>query len=304
MVKRWYILCFGALLLVLGISASAATVDYEIGGGAPDDTTNAIAFWSAADASIEWKALYGNDEPNDGLANVEIDFVGNSNSPGLYWADDGTYVFFRFRVAAATADASKFTDAHHVLIDVVGYEYGRGFVSDETEKLPDYSIAWDSKSNQPDDHGLEMTHISVKGSLWNGINMDDLDGNNAKKLVNDINDDGRTADGYVRTMDTQGTIDFGDTTFVDYAVSWSYLTTYTDLAKDQTWNITVASVANATDHNNLTGDIGGGATPTDPYTVGWFSTTPLLVIPEPSTFVLICCGTLALALRRRRHRSS
>lgn len=236
--------------------------------------------------TTSWTALAGLNDPAGTLD--EHDFVGNASNAGAYWADNGTYVFFRFRVNVATVTSTTFRDAHFVMINIANYNVANtGQGSNTNGVLPDYAFAWDSKSNDPLKHGLEMMILSRRDNFWNGINFNDIDSDAGQKKTNDINAGGRTTDGYVRTIDGQSTTNFGTTTFVDYAISWNYLTNYTALAKGQTWSIGLASLANATDHNNLTGDIGGGADPTSATTAGWSSP---IAVPEPATDLLLVLG--------------
>jgi hypothetical protein len=259
------------------LSLAAVLLASAVGYGA---IVNQIGSYNGWDA-LSWNVISNLNDPDDGT-NEQEDFVGDSSNPGAYWADNGTYVFFRFRLDIGTITANTFRDAHFILIDVNDYLYGTGFGSDNVG-MPDYGFAWDSKSNDPLKHGLEMLHINRTANVWNGINMDDLDGSGGLKLDNDINGAGRTTDGYVRTIDGIETVNFGTTTFMDFAVSWSYLETYTDLARGQNWRIALASVSAATDHNNLNSDIGGRANPSDSNTLGW---TTLGAIPEPATALL------------------
>ena len=173
--------------------------------------------------SVTWNPIVALNDPDDGAA-TELDFVGDSSNPGAYWADNGTYVFFRVRLNTPTGAAGTFSGAHLILLDVDNYLYGTGFGTDIAGS-PDYAFAWDSKSNDPTAHGLEMSVLSDRGATWKTTRMDDIDGDAGKKLVNDINGLGRTTDGYLRTVDGQSTINFGDTTFLDIAVSWDYLDT-------------------------------------------------------------------------------
>lgn len=238
---------------------------------------------SGLDWNVSWKVINSLNDLDDGKG--EIDFVGDASNPGAYWADNGTYVFFRVQVAANT---DTFGDSHFLLIDVNNYLYGTGFGSDEPY-MPDYGFVWDSKSADQAAHGLEMLVISSRDNVWNGINMDDIDGSASKKLSNDINGDiaGRGYDGYIRTESGISTTNFGLTTCIEFAVSWSYLENNTDLERGQVWSVALASIANSTDHNNLTGDIGGGANPSDSNTLGW---APIGVIPEPATAMLLALG--------------
>ncbi len=109
------------------------------------------------------------------------------------------------------------------------------------------------------------------GSLWNATKMDDVDGQGSLKGVPDFNWGTRTGDAYIRTVDNQSTSNFGNTTFVDFAISCDYLTyvsgySSTDkvnLSCDDTLYFQIASIDNTTDHGFLSYDIGGGQAPTN-----------------------------------------
>ncbi|MCU0858687.1 MAG: PEP-CTERM sorting domain-containing protein [Pontiellaceae bacterium] len=238
---------------------------------------------SYANWATEWTVLNGLNDADNG-ASEELDFVGNDLNPCAYWAANDDYVFFRFRLDVGTADTSTFRDSHLLLIDING------------NLNPDYGFAWDSKSNDPDAHGLEMLVPDTIGTYWSGTKMDDIDGDSGKKMANDINGGGRTTDGYVRTDDGQSTTTFGTTTFMDFAVSWNYLETYTGLARGQTWNIALGSIANATDHNFITADVAGGANPGSPVTSGWSNP---IAVPEPTVIALISAAGFMTLLTRR-----
>lgn len=218
-----------------------------------------------------WVPLNTLNDADDGLSAAQLDFVGNTTTPAVYCANNAEYVFFRMRVAMDTVLSTTFRDAHFIVINLVGQDMSptTHTLQAGTEELPDYAFAWDSKSNDNTKHGLEMTIRATTGSLWSDVKMDDIDLDAGKKGANDINGDGRTTDGYVRTMDQQSTTGFGMTTYIDYAVKWSYLRAYTGLNTNQSWKVTVASLANATDHNAFTADIGGGVNPASSVSVGW-----------------------------------
>jgi hypothetical protein len=224
-----------------------------------------------------WIPLNALDDGYEGKAH--IDFVGNASNHCGFYAFTNDYVFFRQRVHTNTTDDSVFDNAFFVVINLIGTNYGAGVGEDG---YPDYTFAWDSV-NRTDvtQHGLEM-QIRAVGSVstWSAIKFNDIDGDNPNfKRVEDINYETRT-DGCVRVISEQSTIDFGVTTFIDYAVKWSYLQTYTGLNSNQTWKVTFASnivSKNSTDHEFLNGDIAGGAELTsDPTTTGWATvmTTP------------------------------
>lgn len=236
-----------------------------------------------------WTSLGGYDaDALDKDAAPALDFVGNEASPGLYTADNGEYVMFRMRVDADTFTAAS--GAHLVLIDVANYGV-TGI---------DYAFAWDSKSADITKHGLEMCIKAVNGPTWGVSQVDDLDGLPSTKAVNDINgfenSVQRTTDGYVRSTDGQSTVAFGNTTLIDFAVSWSYLTTYTDLRPTQSWSVGLASIANATDHNVFNADV-SGASFTDSIAVGWSAP---MAVPEPgSAFLFGAVSVMGMWVRRR-----
>lgn len=233
--------------------------------------------------STTWQALPSGNDADNGL-DARFDFVGDVANPGLYWANNNDYIFFRMRV-----DADTFTTAdgaHLLLIDIVG----------QGVSGIDYGFAWDSKSNSVTTHGLEMQITATNGPTWGASQMDDIDRKPSIKAVNDINGNSRTMDGYVRSIDGQGTSNFGDTTFIDFAVSWSYLATYTDLRPDQTWKIGLASIVNATDHNTFNADIGGGAGLADNISIGW--SAPIAVPETSSALMFALAGALGLCWRK------
>lgn len=220
---------------------------------------------------VTWHALSGVDEGTNAGVTSRLDFVGNASNPGGYWAKDADYVYFRMRVAeTGTIVANTFSDTLTVLIDLPSRAVGSTY--------PDYGFAWDSKSNDIAKHGLEM-QINSAGTTWDGIKMDDIDLDASVKTIKDINGDTLKTDGYVRTIDAQAAVGTGlaTTAFVDFAVSWNYLSNTsrgnTELTKANfaSWNIAFASIANATDHNSLglQGDISGGADPASSVSVGW-----------------------------------
>jgi hypothetical protein len=234
-----------------------------------------------------WTPVAGSQDANDVAdthADDGLDFVGDATNPMLYYADNGSYFFCRMRVDMATYATPS--GAHLWLIDVVG----------EGKTGIDAAFSWDSKSADDAKHGLEMSVVSITGTTWGDSKLDDIDESIGKKLYNDINGSGRTTDGYIRVDDAQLTTNFDKTTFIDFAVSWSYLKTYTTLTQAQTWRVNVASIANATDHGAFSADV-GGANLTDPITTGWSAAA----IPEPTSAMLLSLAcTLTLGVRRRR----
>lgn len=272
--------------LILTADAAFATTVSQVNGN--------YANWP-----IQWTVISSANDPIDSGVAGRLDFIGDNLNPAGYWARDNSYVYVRARVNTSTVGAGTYSDSLLVLIDVAGMG---------TANLPDYAFAWDSKSGNNASHGLEMGILNTSANTWNGINMKDLDGSSDSKGTNDINGNSRTADGYVRSVDSQSTVNFGTTSFIDYAVSWNYLVSYTGLNSNQTWSLAFASISSATDHGNLgqNGDISGTANPTSFISVGW--TEPFAangtVVPEPSTIALLGFGLGALFSCASRRRSS
>ena len=65
-----------------------------------------------------WTAINGGNDSSNAV-NQTLDFVGNSSSPGLYYANNGSYAMFRMRVNADTFTTAS--GAHILLIDVANY---------------------------------------------------------------------------------------------------------------------------------------------------------------------------------------
>ncbi len=270
----------------------AATITYYGPAGGP------VSGWDNGTDSIAWTAV---SSLNDGIdAGGKLDFVGDVSNAGFFMAESASYLFFRMRVNVASAPSGTFSDAHLVLIDVVGWNYP---TIGATGK-PDFAFSWDSKSNDPTKHGLEMQIPSTLGVNWSDIRMADIDGNSAAKGAADIN---TTGQGFVRTIDGQATTNFGNSTFIDFAIQKSYLTQNSTTTGQLLnvegnlvpVNIQLASIANATDHNAINSDIAGGFAPTSPVVTSWSAT-----VPEPSTLGLagLALGVAALFQFRRRKR--
>jgi len=233
-----------------------------------------------------WQALPGISDTADAGLVPELDFVGDASNPELYHADNGAYLFCRMRVNLDSYTATP-QGAYLWLIDVVGV--GNTGI--------DAAFAWDAKSNIVASHGLEMGVAGINGPTWGNSQLADLDGNSGSKGTVDINGGGRTTDGYVRVTDGQATTNFGASTFIDFAVSWSYLETYTLLRKGQSILVNVASIHNATDQGAFNADLGNDAVPTDPIATAWSNA---ITIPEPfSGCLLAVAGGMGLLYRRR-----
>lgn len=256
---------------------------------------------------VNWLPLMGLNDAFDSTATTEArkyDFVGNPDNPGAYFASTADYIYFRMRVGyAGVVDTSTFRGTHFVMID--------NNPSNGTQ--PDFAFAWDSASyNFEAQHGLEMCKYNTSSNgNWGGTKMTDVDGGTGignEKGIMDINGDiaNRGWDGYLRTVDSiasVGTVNLGNTTFIDISVKWAYLAggtsgfSTTTLDKGQTWNITFASISGGNDHSLINADVAGNASLTSSNTVGF------ITIPEPSiAHILSIAGALALLTTRRRSR--
>ena len=247
--RRLGSLCFliaGLLTVLAGVSAFAT--ETPIVG-------NKGTAWPSSWTEIP-KLRDGNDcDPNGG--NDRLDLITDSTGKGtVYWAKDDGYVYFRTRANIATVNLSTFRDALWIYINKVG----------SGSTVADYAFTWDSSGGGGNsaDHGLEMMTYSG-GTVWQSIVLNDLDGNSGQKLANDINGNipVRGYDGFVRVLDTQD----NGTSVIDWAVSWTYLETYTQLRRTDTWYVAVGSKPQTTDHQVLgsyaASDLAGLASFTD-----------------------------------------
>ncbi|WP_372794055.1 hypothetical protein [Pontiella sp.] len=255
------------------------------------DTIQQIGSYSGWD-SVEWNAIGGLNDAADTSLDGRLDFIGDSADAGGYWGIHDDYVFFRMRLNFASVTADPFHDSHFVLIDAVGYGDDGG--------LPDYGFVWDSQSNSSDNHGLEMSILDSKnsGTTWDSIKMDDIDGLSGQKGTVDINGDGRDTDGYVQSVDGVATENLGTTTFLDFAVSLSYLTNQVSaLTENSSWRVQFGSIDNSNDHNAIDADWAGDIDLTSSVSESGWSET--IAIPEPAAagLILIFGGGILITKR-------
>jgi hypothetical protein len=231
-------------VLSTGVALAAEWTHYP-GSGSP------IGGWPT---DLQWLAISTLNDPDDGVGTT-VEFVGDATYPTAYYYSNNNYLFVRMRIKFAGAvGASTFRDSHHIWVDQSPYD---GQI--------DCGFAWDSKSNDITAHGLENMVLSSMGTTWGSVTMNDRDGDAGKKFAPpDFNTSGN---GYIRTVDGQPFTGGVNTTFIDFAMSWSFLQSlHTDsqtmscLAKGDRFKIQLASLPNATDHNAITinGDIAGG----------------------------------------------
>lgn len=236
----------------------------------------------------DWTPLLSLNDPDDGLAREHLDFVGNDTHPGAFWAWDDDYIYFRMRVDAGTVGAATYTDTIMVLVD--------NLTAGVTGQ-PDYAFMWDTNGSPSAQHGLELGIPDTVGTKWSTTKMNDLDGNSGLKIAPpDFADSG--GEGYLRTTDGQASDDFGTTSLIDWAISWAYLASHTDLRKGQSWAVQFGSIDNATDHNNIRYDVAGGHAPGET----GLSWSESFETPEPCTLILLGLGMAGLAGLRGRRR--
>ena len=215
-----------------------------------------------------WVALPSLNDPKElSDATARVDFVGDALNAGAYWASDGTYFFIRMRVAVSNVTSTTFRDSHWIYIDRVGFTNGAAGAD-----MPDYAIVWDSKNNDPSKHGVELqtgTNLAAT-TYWSQMALSDIDGSASTKISPpDFN---LTGAAYLRTIDMQPTTNFGYTTFIDFAVNWSFVSANTALNTNQVWRLQFGSRNDANDHNFPQDDIAGGYSPGSVVASSWSST--------------------------------
>ena len=243
----------------------------------------------------QWKALSGISDPAQTGLDGRLDLVGGGTTPVAYWMSDATGVYFRVRINApevtvATAPPGTLL----VMIDLLG----------DGDTGPEYAFSWDAiNASKPNSHGLELTAISppsgqqgVVGTTWATTNFEDWDGNGGTKGRIDINGGGR-ADGFLRSVAATD----GLGSFVDFKVTWSYLTQIsgTGLAPGQSWNVNFATIA-GNDHARINADVIGALANNPVSSTSW--STIVVAVPEPAHYGLAGAGIAALTtfLKRRR----
>lgn len=220
------------------------------------DRVGAKSSWPAA-----WIPISSLNDGDDGLG-LQYDFVGDATNPGFYQYYDGTYLYFRMRVDLNAYADGAFNGTHFIMIDC-GTNDATNSCTGALDDKEDYAFVWDSAATPASKHGLEMTVKSVVGlTAWSDSRFDDLDGLSADKGDADfaVPTDGTTGEGYIRTIDQQSTTNFGNTTFIDFAIQCAYLSTNTNLeCTGQTWKIQIGSTANSNDHTTVSEDVGANS---------------------------------------------
>ena len=235
-----------------------------------------------------------NDAANDVSTSASVlNFVGDSNNPGFYWAQENGYLFFRMRVNYAGSVTQPSCSAlptgctGAAPFNLAGTLWLLIQPAGVTTPVPPYGICWDFQNPSVYIHGGEMAffyRFSPDNNQWRNLWMEDADYDQGARGNPDFDSAGRPGVGatvpysgtdfYIRTVDgvacsgCSGVVT-GNTTFVDFAISCSYLdyvTSYTAartgydkvvLACGQTWNVQLASSTFA-DNGAINYDVAGG----------------------------------------------
>jgi hypothetical protein len=254
----------------------------------------------------QWVGIPGLATSTATSGNPENDFKGSTASPAGQWYNGTSYLYFRMQLAYTGSCSSYNTpfdnDVFFVILDRTS-----------TAKKIDYAFSWDVQTaNVISKHGLEMSVPAAdysSSTTWSSVAFNDIDGSNGQKYPPDFDCLGGSfnsngTDGYVRATQnvTGSTV---NNTYVDFAVSWNYLTatygggTVTDLRRTDTLNVAMASMHTGNDHSSLNG--ASILTTTSGNTLATGFSGNLNPIPEPTALLLLgAAGMLLLARRRRR----
>lgn len=245
-----------------------------------------------------WTSL-GLDDSDDGISTAALEIRGNATYPATSYAQDQNYIYFRLQLEAATFNTTTVNGSYLVYVDRVGsgYEDGRA----------DFAFAWDA-SNESNEtsrakHGLEMMEYASGTGTWGNLRMNDVDGFNNSKGIEDFNGNGRTGDGYLRVLRQQtGVSGVNANSYLEFAVSWNYLqnSSTTGLGRSQNWKIAFGNIAADNDHGsiNQNGDVAGNLTYESLLTSGWSAS--ISTVPEipTSSWAMLCFAVVVAAGRR------
>lgn len=262
----------------LSVSLMAATLHAVTNMWYPS-TSSTFTEWPT-----NWVALSSLNDPKEvpDTDKAKLDFVGDTNNFCAFWSSNTNYFFIRMRVAVSNVTSTTFRDSHFVYIDRVGFTNGSA-----SAYMPDYAIVWDSKMNDTTKHGLELLTGTNKSAVtWGQLILSDLDDNSGSKTAPpDFN---LTGDGYIRTIDEQPTVRLGFSTYIDFAVKWSFISAYTALRTNQLWRLQFGSLKESNDHAAPNMDIAGGFNTSSAITNSWSETInfmPAYTKPLPTKYM-------------------
>jgi len=279
------------LVLLTAVLVSLGTTSHA-------GTNNIVG--SYANWPITWIPISSLNDPDDGLTAGQLELVGDTSNPTVQYALTPNYICFRLQVQYAGvvvppgSPNPTFNDTHMIMVDLANYTNPL-----TTSNRPDYAFAWDSQATPITKHGLEMMVPSTIGNTWDALRFADIDGQNGDKIAPPDFGAG-TTDGFVRTIDGQATANFGTVTYVDYAISRSYLSNNVPaMITNSVWRIQIGTIANKNDHNAISADVAGGAGVGSTIDTTWSAP---ITIPEPSTAALVGLGLLVMTGTRRGRR--
>lgn len=196
-------------------------------------------------------------EPDDQTPDV-IDLRGDATYNTGYWFFDGQDLMFRMRVDDTPGTNTQ--QVWQVLLDTDG----------------DDGVEWALQYDANVDDAIELVTALIGGPNWTDVQLSTVDVwmSTTPSIYGrfiDPTDDGSTFDG-----DTDG--------FVDVAIPWTELQTYTGITLSTPIRIAFAT---SSQHNNINKDL-----PTD-----WGDP---FVLPEPGTISLVALGLLGVGVRLRR----
>lgn len=295
--NRW----FAAVLLAgcgAWVQAATSTSRYYY---FPVSSSTAPANNTAWSGTVDWKAVPGlpTNQTNTSITSAENDIL------GAYYASTTSFLYFRIKVRSTTAITDYNTPFNNDVFTVI--------VDDlSTSKRVDTAFAWDVQTaNSISNHGLELTVPTGTYSSttsWSAVAFADKDGSSGQKLTPDFDTlsgtfDPTKTDGYIRATQYKD----GSTvteTYIDYAISWNYLTTgsgtVSSLKPTSTVQLAFATKHTGNDHatyNNITDILGVVNLSTDTLSTGFSSP---VVVPEPGVLTLGVLLAGAVFVQRRR----
>ena len=112
-----------------------------------------------------WTSLGLNDGDDGITTSTSLEIRGDATHPAVAYAQDNNFVYFRLQLGAATLDTAV-NGSYLIYVDRVG--------SGNDDGRPDFAFAWDAKSNDNLNHGLEMTKYLSGSGTWGSLRMSDM----------------------------------------------------------------------------------------------------------------------------------
>jgi hypothetical protein len=250
--------------------------------------------WPAA-----WTSL-GINDGDDSITTRELEIMGDTFHPAVQYAQDNSYIYFRLQLGTDTFNTGTVNGSYLIYVDRLG--------AGNEDGRPNFAIAWDAKSNDNANHGLEMTRYLTGAGTWGTLRMQDVDGAGSSNVKGpeDINGNSRTGDGYARVLRQQaGASGSAANSYVEMAVAWNYLenNSTTGLDHGQSWRIGAGTIRNATDHGLIDqfSDVAGGLNYDGSLAGGWSGS--IGTVPEIPASPWVVLGFIGLVAGGGRLRS-